>query len=113
MKSQRLRFSGAFLFGSGETCPEGGGAEQIDGPDDIVGENAERCFCAGFVEASREKPPAGGHSFYGSEGVFRGASALADQARIGLKTGIHSFERILMLMATDKATLCGRTSRLE
>jgi hypothetical protein len=45
--------------------------------------------------------------------VFRSASALADQARIGLKTGIHSFQRILMQMAADKATLCGRAARLE
>jgi hypothetical protein len=45
--------------------------------------------------------------------MFGGASALADQARIGLKTGIHSFERILMPMAADKATLCGSASRLE
>ena len=48
-----------------------------------------------------------------SERMFGGASALTDQARIGLETGVHSFERILMLMATDKATLCGGTSRLE
>jgi hypothetical protein len=36
--------------------------------------------------------------------MFGGASALTDQARIGLETGVHSFERILMQMPADKAT---------
>jgi ABC-type uncharacterized transport system substrate-binding protein len=44
--------------------------------------------------------------------MLRSASALTDQARIGLETGVHSFERILMQMAADKATLCGGASRL-
>jgi hypothetical protein len=102
-----------FFHCSGEACREGDGTDQIDRPDDIVGEHAERCFTTDFSKSSGEEPPAGGHSFYGSEGVFRSASALADQARISVETGVHSFERILMLMATDKATLCGGTSRLE
>ena len=71
------------------------------------GEHAERCFTTDFSKSPGEEPPAGGHAFYGSEGVFRSASTLADQARISVETGVHSFERILMLMATDKATLCG------
>ena len=98
---------------SGEACPEGGGTDEIDCPNDVVGEYAERCFCAGFLEASCEKASTGGHSFDSSEGVFRSASALADQARVGLKTGIHSFQCVLMQMAADEATLCGGTSRLE
>ena len=102
-----------FFHCSGEALPEGDGADQIDRPDDIVGERAERRFTLDFFKSPGEEPSAGGHSFYGSEGMFRSASALADQARIGLETGVHSFERILMLMATDKATLCGGTSRLE
>src|SRR5207244_1107587 len=79
----------------------------------VVGQHAERRFTADSLEASGEKSPAGCHSFDGSEGMFGGASALSDQARIGLETGVHSFERVLMQMAADKATLCGGTSRLE
>jgi hypothetical protein len=45
--------------------------------------------------------------------MFGGASALADQGRICVKAGIHSFQRVLMQMAADKATLCGGASRLE
>ena len=85
----------------------GDGTDQIDRPDDIVGEHAECYFTTDFSKSPGEEPSAGGHAFYGSEGVFRSASTLADQARISVQTGVHSFERILMLMATDKATLCG------
>ena len=101
------------MLGSSESRADGGGTDQVNRADEVVGEHAECCFPADFLEASSEESAAGGHSFYGSEGVFRSASALADQVRIGLETGVHSFERILMLMATDKATLCGGTSRLE
>jgi hypothetical protein len=100
-----------FFHGSGEACPEGCGTDQIDGPNDIVGEHAERCFTTDFSKSPGEEPPASGHSFYGSEVQKRiGAGG---SGSIGLETGVHSFERIFMLMATDKATLCGGTSRLE
>ena len=101
------------MLSSAELGPKGCSADQIDGPDDVVGQHTERCFCAGFVDASCEKSSSGGHSFDRSAGVFGGASALTDQARIGLKTVIHSFQRVLVDMAADKATLCGRAARLE
>ena len=101
------------MYRSGEACPEGGGTDEVNRADEVVGEHTEYCFPADFLEASSEESAAGCHSLDGSEGVFRSASALADQARIGLETGVHSFERILMQMAADKATLCGGTSRLE
>ena len=92
---------------------EGGGTEEIDRPNDVVGQHAERCFPADFLEAAGEESPASGHSLDGSEGVFSSASALPDQGRIGVKAGIHPFQGFLMQMAADKATLCGGTSRLE
>ena len=101
------------MLGSSEPRAEGGGPDEINRADEIVGEHAECCLPADFLEASSEESAAGGHSFDSSERMFGGASALTDQARIGLETRVHSFERILMLMATDKATLCGGTSRLE
>ncbi len=151
MKDQRPRFSGASVVcGVGEFGFESGGADEIHCLDVVVSQYAERCFTTDFSKSSCEKPPACGHSFYGSEGVFRSASALfersmrisshcallfvspqglwdlsgrsdfphwspnlADQARIGPKMRIHSFQRVLMQMAADEATLCGGTSRLE
>ena len=98
------------MLGSSESRTEGGGGtNQVN---HAVGEHAECRFPADFLEASSEESAAGGHSFYGSEGVFAGASPLADQVRIGLKTAIHSFQRV-MQMAADKATPCGRAARLE
>ena len=93
------------MRGSGEPGPEGGCTDEIDRSYDVVGEHAECSFPADFVEASGEESPAGRHSLDSSERILRSASALPDQARIGLETGVHSFERILMLMAADKATL--------
>ena len=93
------------MLGSSESRAEGGGTDQVYRADEVVGEHAECCFPADFLEASSEESAVGGHSFYGFEGVFGGASPLADQVRIGLKTAIHSFQRVLMQMAADKATL--------
>jgi len=101
------------LFGSGESRPKCCSSDQIDGTDDVVGQHAERCFPADFLEASGEVAPAGGHSLDGSERMFRGASALSDQSRIGLEAGVHSFQGILMEVPADKATLCVRAARLE
>jgi len=101
------------LLGSSEPRAEGVGPDEVNRADEVVGEHTEYCFPADFLEASSEESAAGGHSLDSSERMFGGASALADQARIGLETGVHSFERILMQMAADKATLCGRAARLE
>ena len=84
------------MFGSGESRAQRGSSDQIDGADEVVGQHAERCFPTDFVEASGEESPAGGHSLDGSEGMFRGASALSDQSRICLETSVHSFQGILM-----------------
>ena len=101
------------MLGSSELRAEGGSTDEVNGADEVVGEHTECSFPADFLEASSEEPAAGGHPLDSSERMFGGASALTDQARIGLETGVHSFERILMQMPADKATLCGRAARLE
>ena len=100
------------MLSSGEAGPKRCNAEQIDGPNNVVDEHAERRFPAGILEASGKEATAGGHSLDGSEGMFGGASALSDQAWVGLKAGIHSFQGVLMQVAANKAMLCGSTSRL-
>ncbi|NEW89091.1 hypothetical protein DU475_17730 [Rhodopseudomonas sp. WA056] len=60
MKSRRLRFSGAFFFGemvvgSGEAGSQSGGADEIDGAQDIVGEDAEGGFVADLLAAPGEE----------------------------------------------------------
>jgi hypothetical protein len=89
VNSQRPRFPEPLLFGSGESCTKGCGSDQIDGADDVVGQRAECRLSADFLEAPGKESPAGGHSLDGSEGMFRGASTLFDQGRIGLETGVQ------------------------
>jgi hypothetical protein len=101
------------LLGSSEPGPKGGCTDEIDRSYDVVGEHAECSFTADFLKASGEESPAGRHSLDSSKRMLRSASALSDQGRIGLETSVHSFERILMQMTADKATLSGRAARLE
>jgi len=45
--------------------------------------------------------------------MFGGASALSNQGRIGPKTGVHSFQCVLLEVSADIAMLCGGTARLK
>jgi len=98
---------------SGEPCPYGLGAGEVDRAVDVVGEHAERRFAGDSLEASGEESAACGHPFDRSERMFGGASALPDQARVGLEAGVHPFEGLLVQVTGDEATLCGRAARLQ
>jgi hypothetical protein len=119
VESQRLRVSGAFFVApsapcfSGEACPQVCCAEEVDGADDVVGHNAERRFAGDLFEASGEKSAACGHALDRSERMFGGASALSDQARVGLDAGVHPFERLLVQVTGDEAAFCRRAAWLQ
>jgi hypothetical protein len=51
-KVERLRFSGAFSLGSGEPGSECCRTEEVDGPDDVVGQHAQRGFAADLLSTS-------------------------------------------------------------
>lgn len=51
------------------------GTDKVDHPDNIVGQHAEGCFTSAPLAAPREEATSGCHSFDGSEGMLRGASA--------------------------------------
>jgi hypothetical protein len=86
------------FFWSSESCPEIERTNEIDCAQDVVGQDAESGFAFDFGDAFGEEPPACRHSFDGSERVFSGASPLAHEVRIGLDTGVHPLECILVEM---------------
>ena len=61
-----------FLLGSSEPRAEDGGADEINRANEVVGEHAECCFPADFLEASSEESAAGCHWLDGSERMFAG-----------------------------------------
>jgi hypothetical protein len=64
----------------------------VDGAGDVVGEYAKSGFAGDLFEASGEQSPACGHALDRSKWMFGGASALSDQARVGLDPTVHLFE---------------------
>jgi hypothetical protein len=102
----------SLFFWSSESCPKLERTNEIDCAQDVVGQNAESGFGFDFGDASGEEPPACRHSFDGSEWVFSGASPLTHEVRIGLDTGVHSLERVLVEMASQQALFGGRATRL-
>ena len=65
---------------SGEPRPKVGGAEEIDGSDNVVSQYAEGCFAADFFKTPGKEPSVGGHNIEGDGVIARKAKAPTEPA---------------------------------
>lgn len=78
----------------GPLLVSGGGGSDVDGPEDVVGENGKGHFGSGSFQCPGQETSTGRHSLDGAEGLFDGTSP--GFHCLGRGAGIHAVECIVV-----------------